>query len=196
MPRGYLNVTYQNKTMFVRQSKCVYLSVTTLIGERMKLIFRTGDYSDFLVRRSLLEQAGLHVHSDNFDSYSAMPELGLSDGYRLWIVDEEYDEAVSLLTKVNEDCRVGEGQAGEGTGDFIACPKCGSAQTVLYGAFSFVPLLWFFGFLIPAPIGNRRVCRSCGEKFKVERAAINGALTAIISITILVSVAVAIAVYI
>ena len=59
----------------------------------MKIVYRTGDYTDFLVCRSKLDQAGLHVHSDNAESYAAMPELGLSDGYRIWVLDEDYDEA-------------------------------------------------------------------------------------------------------
>lgn len=63
----------------------------------MKLVFRTGDYTDFLVRSSLLAAAGMHTHSDNGQSYSVMPELGLTDGYRIWVLDEDYDDAYSLL---------------------------------------------------------------------------------------------------
>ena len=67
----------------------------------MKIVFRTGDYPDFLIRKSLLESAGLHVHSDNQESYSAMPEIGFTDGYRLWVPDDEFEEAVTLLSDKN-----------------------------------------------------------------------------------------------
>lgn len=65
----------------------------------MKLVFRAGDYSEFLVTKSQLEQAGFHVFSDNAQSYSTIPELGLTDGYRLWIADDEYDKAIKLLSE-------------------------------------------------------------------------------------------------
>lgn len=69
----------------------------------MKLVFRTGDYSDFLVRKSQLEAAGHHVHSDNEQSYGSMIELGLTDGFRLWVIDEEYEAAVALLADNNAE---------------------------------------------------------------------------------------------
>jgi len=63
----------------------------------MKIVFRTADYSDFLVRKSQLQAAGFDVFSDNEQSYGSMIELGLTDGYRLWVPDEDFDGAAELL---------------------------------------------------------------------------------------------------
>jgi len=67
----------------------------------MKIVFRTGDYPDFLIFRSLLAQAGLHVHSGNAESYTAMSTLGPTDGYHLWVPDDEFEDAVKLLSDTN-----------------------------------------------------------------------------------------------
>ena len=63
----------------------------------MKVIFQTSDYTDFLVRRSVLEQAGVPAHADGAESLVAMPELGFSEGYRIWVLDDDFDQAHSLL---------------------------------------------------------------------------------------------------
>ena len=136
----------------------------------MKLLFRTSDYSDFLIRRSVLESAGLHVHADNFESYSAMPELGMSDGYRLWVLDDDYDQGLRLLDE----------SAGESDlpGEFIetdidridSCPKCGSSDVIRYRKFSFELILWFIGMLVPGSGGGVRACRACEYKYEAEGA--------------------------
>jgi transcription elongation factor Elf1 len=130
----------------------------------VKLVFRTGDYSDFLVRSSILEAAGLHVHSDNAQSYSAMPELGLTDGYRLWVLDDDFDEAYEILKGEPFKPELPEIEEDK----IHSCTACGSSSVVRYRSIVWLPVMWALGLLLAAPGGNMRKCQDCGHSYKTK----------------------------
>jgi len=131
----------------------------------MKIVYRTGDYTDFLVCRSKLEQAGFHVHSDNFESYSVMPYIGLNDGYRIWVADDEFDAAISLLSS-SHGIAASDGEAA--TEEVNSCPQCGADGAIKYVSSVLMPILWIFGALLP-PLGRSMLrCSKCGHRYETE----------------------------
>lgn len=69
----------------------------------MKIVYRTGDYTDALIKKGLLEQAGFLVQMGNQNFGSTEVALGMVDGFTLNVVDDDFDEVSSLLAEVHRD---------------------------------------------------------------------------------------------
>ncbi|MFC4347617.1 DUF2007 domain-containing protein, partial [Kordiimonas lipolytica] len=132
----------------------------------MKILYETADYSEALVIKALLEQAGFPAFIDNFNTLTAMPHLMAGLGLRVMVPDEEFAEAQQLLADVRA-----ENAPAKATEDSIdACPKCGSEDVARYTTIWLLPFLWAMSLLYPVPPGNRRACRQCGHRYKTKAA--------------------------
>ncbi|WP_417460503.1 putative signal transducing protein [Kordiimonas sp.] len=129
----------------------------------MRILFESSDYTDVLVKKALLDQEGFLVHMDNFEAGSIMPHLALSQGYRLWVPDDEFQEALALLSP---QATSGASVAPEDCID--TCPTCSSDRVVRYRAPIWLPVFVLLDFLIPSPHGNRRKCLGCGHIYKTS----------------------------
>ncbi len=153
----------------------------------MKILYESSDYTDMLIKKSLLEQEGFLIHMDNFEAGSAMPHLALSLGFRLWVPDDQFDEALALLQAPVTLVDAAEGESG-GAEDIIEkCPSCGSEDVTRYRTPLWLPLLVILEIFIPAPGGNRRKCRSCGHKYKTSGPELTGPLAFLIVAVIVLS---------
>ena len=99
-----------------------------------------------------------------------MPYLGFALGYRLWVPDQEFDEARTTLQE--KVARAGDPL--EDNDKIHCCPDCGSDQVVRYRSILWLPLLWLLDILYPAPGGNLRTCMHCGRNYKAKGPALTG----------------------
>ncbi len=133
------------------------------LGDEVRILFESSDYTDVLVKKALLDQEGFLVHLDNFEAGSIMPHLALSQGYRIWVADDEFEQALALLSDkpVVVTQPVAEDQ-------IDSCPKCDSENVARYRSPLWLPVFILLDFLIPGPQGNRRKCLSCGHIYKTS----------------------------
>ncbi|WP_262689932.1 putative signal transducing protein [Kordiimonas aestuarii] len=143
----------------------------------MKILCESSDYTDILIKKSLLEQAGFLVHMDNFEAGSVMPHLALSLGFRLWVPGEEYEEALAVLREAEVPAVAGDTDAID---PVDMCPSCGSQNVTRYRSPLWLPVLVILEILMPAPGGNRRKCRDCGHKYKTSGPELTGPLAFLI----------------
>lgn len=68
----------------------------------MKIVYRTGDYTDALIKKGLLEQAGFLVQMGNQNFGSTEVALGMVDGFTLNVVDDDFDEVSALLKDIDQ----------------------------------------------------------------------------------------------
>lgn len=131
----------------------------------MQIIYETADYTEALIKKGMLEQAGFHVHMDNENAGSTMPYLGLAVGQRLWVPDSEAPQAKALVSDQTLDADL------PSNGDAIdECPNCGGWQVVRYRSLLWLPLFLVMDVLM-APVGGRhRQCLDCGCKYKNKQA--------------------------
>ncbi|NVJ97207.1 MAG: hypothetical protein HWE25_03585 [Alphaproteobacteria bacterium] len=128
----------------------------------MKLLYETADYSEALVLKALIEQAGYFVHLDGFNATTAMPHLTAGIGLRLWVHEGEHAEVSALIADTRS-----ENLQDKATDESLdECPSCGSENVVRYSSMWLLPILWVMNLLYPVPPGNRRACRDCGCRFK------------------------------
>ena len=146
----------------------------------MKIIVETSDYSEALVKKALLDQAGFFVHMDNFEVGSAMPHLGYAVGYRLVVADSDFDDALSVL----RDAEFEHGEPLAPPDRINECPKCGSEDVVQYRSKLWLFVHWFIGVLLPAPGGNLRTCMKCGHMYKTKGPALTVPLKALIALVL------------
>ena len=146
----------------------------------MQIIYETADYTDALIKKGMLEQAGFHVHMDNENAVGVMPYLGIAQGQRLWVPDIEAREAKALVSDPipTEDIPTG--------GDAIdACPECGGWQVIRHRSFLWLPFFLIVDVLM-APFGGRhRKCLECGQKYKTDADDLNMPLKILMAIAVL-----------
>ncbi|SDE69646.1 DUF2007 domain-containing protein [Kordiimonas lacus] len=148
----------------------------------MKTLYETADYSEALVIKSLLEQAGFPAFIDNFNTLTAMPHLTAGLGLRVMVPDDDFTEAQQLLADVRA-----ENAPAKATEDSIdTCPKCGSEDVARYTTIWLLPFLSAMNLLYPVPPGNRRVCGACGHRFKSKGPAIARPLKIAITVWVIV----------
>ncbi len=63
----------------------------------MQTVFESADYAEVMVKRSVLEAAGMHVLMSDFHSAGAIPHVTNDTGYRLQVVEEDVKQALMLL---------------------------------------------------------------------------------------------------
>jgi len=129
----------------------------------MTPFWESSDFTEALVVKGLLEQAGFAVHMDNFNMSAALPNIGFMTGYRLWVADEDASAAEALIKQAQADAE--QKQDEEEDEPTLACPRCGSGDTFRYGAIPFF-LLFLYGAPGLIPKGNFCRCRSCGKRFR------------------------------
>ncbi|WP_286828648.1 MULTISPECIES: putative signal transducing protein [Kordiimonas] len=138
----------------------------------MKTLYETVDYSEALVIKALLEQAGFLVYLDGMHTLAACPHWTVGLGLRLYVAQADFDPATHLLLEVRR-----ENVFGLATEDSVdACPKCGWEDIVRYTSLLVLPILVALGLLLPVPNGNKRACNTCGHKYKTKGPAIAGPL--------------------
>lgn len=139
----------------------------------MKILLESSDYTDVLIKKALLEQEGFLVHMDNFEAGSVMPHLALSLGFRLWVPDEQHEEALAVLREAEVTAVAGNTDAVDA---IDTCPACGSEDAVRYHSALWLLPLAMLQLFMPAPRGNRRKCLECGAKYKTSDPDIPGSL--------------------
>lgn len=129
----------------------------------MKVAYESADYSDALIKKGLLEQAGFFVHMDNAGLGSVMPNMSLVLGHRLWVADTDLEQALRLLgdeTLADEIASTDE--------PIDTCPECGSWKVTRHRSLIWLPFFFIIDLLM-APVGGRkRRCDNCGAVFEGE----------------------------
>lgn len=69
----------------------------------MKIVYRTSDYTDALIKKGIIEQAGYLVQMGNQNFGSTEVALGMVDGFTLNVVDDEVEEVTKLLDELAEE---------------------------------------------------------------------------------------------
>jgi len=146
----------------------------------MQIIYETSDYTDALIKKGMLEQAGFHVHMDNENAVGVMPYLGIALGQRLWVPDSEASGAKELVSDQPrpQDFPV--------NGDAIdTCPECGGWQVIRHRSLMWLPFFLVVDVLM-APFGGRhRKCLDCGYKYKTNASDLSWPLKILMGIAIL-----------
>jgi len=145
----------------------------------MQIIFETSDYTEALIKKGMLEQAGFSVHMDNENAGSAMPYLSMALGNRLWVPDGEAAQAKQLVSdQTLPDDLPQQGDA------IDECPECGSGQVVRYRSILWLPVFAVLNVFM-APVGGRhRTCLDCGCKYKARHAQIGWPMRALMLVAI------------
>ncbi len=145
----------------------------------MQIIFETADYTEALIKKGMLEQAGFSVHMDNENAGSTMPYLTLGVGSRLWVPDAEAAEAKTLVSDqtLSDDLP----QQGETIDE---CPDCGGWQVVRTRSILWLPFFFIVDILM-APVGGpHRTCLDCGCRYKARHSHIGWPMRALILVAI------------
>ncbi len=145
----------------------------------MQIIFETADYTEALIKKGLLEQAGFSVHMDNENAGSAMPYLSIALGHRLWVPDGEAFQAKTLVSdQTLPDDLPQQGDA------IDECPDCGGWRVVRYRSMLWLPFFFVIDILM-APVGGRyRTCLDCGCKYKTIHSNIGWPMRVLMSVAI------------
>lgn len=131
-------------------------------SNKMKSIYETSDYTDALIKKGMLEQAGFLVYVDNLNSGGVMPHMGIALGYIIQVPDSDAEEAAQFLAVPYTSAKAPSSEENIDT-----CPQCGSTNIVRYRSILWLPLLWVLGILFPAAGGRHRRCADCGHSYKL-----------------------------
>lgn len=152
----------------------------------MKIVYRTSDYPDVLIKTGLLEEAGFFVHVDNLNAVGSMPELGFTVGYSIMVPDEQVEPARLYVREMEDEVSsiVPENDEGpnvpEQTDNIDTCPNCGHWEVVRHRSILWLPVFWLLGVMIPSYGGRHRKCLKCGHAYRLEGSDLNPLIKALV----------------
>lgn len=147
----------------------------------MKTLYETADYSEALVVKGLIEQAGFLVYLSNFNAATAMPHLTPGLGLKVMVAEEDYDAALKVL----QTARAANQPTKADVDSIDECPNCGSEHVVRFRSIIWLPVLWVMGLLYPVPGGNMRRCCECCTNYKAKGPAVTRPFKIAISVFLL-----------
>lgn len=151
----------------------------------MKIVYRTSDYPDVLIKKGLLEEAGYLVHVDNLNAAASMPELGFTVGYSIFVPDEQVSSANAFLRDLEGEAKIEVStEADPETNNIDTCPKCGHWNVVRHRSILWLPLLWILGLVMPSYGGRHRKCLECGYAYRIEGSDLNPLLKVLLVVVV------------